>query len=221
MTNLIINLIPYCVLALAVLLQHINLPEVTIAFDGSVYEKHPKFRIHIADLLAKLVPTTKVRIRWFHFSYLHTKPNYSQKIQRSKHCLHCSFFYLIFNFSAKARLRYMIYSQMISISNCFSTLKLFVNFCSLFAVYNDNGKRWEWSGSSICGSCRIQTKLDMGLHMHILVYFVVSIIQGSGARMSGAKNWWRDRSRIGAMSLTEVKVIKGKVSPVCSMAGSL
>lgn len=45
--------------ALAVLLQHINLPEVTIAFDGSVYEKHPKFRIHIADLLAKLVPTTK------------------------------------------------------------------------------------------------------------------------------------------------------------------
>lgn len=57
--------------------------------------------------------------------------------------------------------------------------------------------------------------------MHILVYFVVSIIQGSGARRSGAKNWWRDRSRIGAMSLTEVKVIKGKVSPVCSMAGSL
>lgn len=65
MTNLIINLIPYCVVALAVavLLQHINLPEVTIAFDGSVYEKHPKFRIHIADLLAKLVPTTKVRLR--------------------------------------------------------------------------------------------------------------------------------------------------------------
>lgn len=61
----------------------------------------------------------------------------------------------------------------------------------------------------------------MGLHMHILVYFVVSIIQGSGARRSGAKNWWRDRSTIGAMSLTEVKVIKGKVSPVCSMAGSL
>lgn len=67
MTNLIINLIPYCVVALAVLLQHINLPEVTIAFDGSVYEKHPKFRIHIADLLAKLVPTTKVRLRWFYF----------------------------------------------------------------------------------------------------------------------------------------------------------
>lgn len=61
----------------------------------------------------------------------------------------------------------------------------------------------------------------MGLHMHILVYFVVSIIQGSGTRRSGAKNWWRDRSRIGAMSLTEVKVNKGKVSPVCSMAGSL
>lgn len=46
--------------------------------------------------------------------------------------------------------------------------------------------------------------------MHILVYFVVSIIQGSGARRSGAKNWWRDRSRIGAMSLTEVKVIDRK-----------
>lgn len=78
MTNLIINLIPYCVVALAVLLQHINLPEVTIAFDGSVYEKHPKFRIHIADLLAKLVPTTKVRLRWFYFSYLHTKPRFKE-----------------------------------------------------------------------------------------------------------------------------------------------
>lgn len=64
LTSLInIILILYFVVALAVLLQHINLPEVTIAFDGSVYEKHPKFRIHIADLLAKLVPTTKVRLR--------------------------------------------------------------------------------------------------------------------------------------------------------------
>lgn len=129
MTNLIINLIPYCVVALAVLLQHINLPEVTIAFDGSVYEKHPKFRIHIADLLAKLVPTTKVRLRWFCFSYLHTKPNYSLKIQRSKHCLHCSFFfYLISNFSAKARLRYRIYSKMISISNCFFYIEAFCEY---------------------------------------------------------------------------------------------
>ena len=46
---------------LAVLLQHINLPEVTIAFDGSLYEKHPKYSLHIGNLLAKLVPTTKVR----------------------------------------------------------------------------------------------------------------------------------------------------------------
>nr|XP_022287076.1 hexokinase-1-like [Crassostrea virginica] len=44
---------------LAVLLQHINLPEVTIAFDGSLYEKHPKYSLHIGNLLAKLVPTTK------------------------------------------------------------------------------------------------------------------------------------------------------------------
>lgn len=47
---------------LAVLLNHINLPEVTIAFDGSLYEKHPKYRVHIADLLAKLVPTTKTKL---------------------------------------------------------------------------------------------------------------------------------------------------------------
>lgn len=46
------------------------------------------------------------------------------------------------------------------------------------------------------------------------MYFVVSIIQGSGARRSGAKNWWRDRSRIGAMSLTEVKALRGKY-PQC------
>lgn len=129
MTNLIINLIPYCVVALAVLLQHINLPEVTIAFDGSVYEKHPKFRIHIADLLAKLVPTTKVWLRRFFFLFLHTKPNYSQKMQRSKHCLHCSFFFiLISNFSAKARLRYRIHSPMISISNCFFYIEAFCEY---------------------------------------------------------------------------------------------
>lgn len=48
-------------LVLAVLLNHINLPEVTIAFDGSLYERHPKYSFHIADLLAKLVPTTQVR----------------------------------------------------------------------------------------------------------------------------------------------------------------
>lgn len=124
MTNLIINLIPYCVVALAVLLQHINLPEVTIAFDGSVYEKHPKFRIHIADLLAKLVPTTKVRLRWFYFSYLHTKPRFKEA---SIVCI-VLFFYLISNFSAKARLRYRIYSKMISISNCFFYIEAFCEY---------------------------------------------------------------------------------------------
>ncbi|XP_048747104.2 hexokinase-1-like [Ostrea edulis] len=47
---------------LAVLLNHINLPEVTIAFDGSLYERHPKYSFHIADLLAKLVPTTQTKL---------------------------------------------------------------------------------------------------------------------------------------------------------------
>lgn len=64
----------------------------------------------------------------FFFLLLHTKPNYSQKMQRSKHCLHCSFFYLISNFSAKARLRYRIYSKMISISNCFFYIEAFCEY---------------------------------------------------------------------------------------------
>ncbi|KAK3098513.1 hypothetical protein FSP39_020231, partial [Pinctada imbricata] len=37
--------------ALAVLLNHISLPEVTIGIDGSLYEHHPKFHDHIMHLL--------------------------------------------------------------------------------------------------------------------------------------------------------------------------
>ncbi|KAK3098225.1 hypothetical protein FSP39_017388, partial [Pinctada imbricata] len=48
--------------ALAVLLNHINLPEVTIGIDGSLYEHHPKFHDHIMHLLTKLVPKTKSRL---------------------------------------------------------------------------------------------------------------------------------------------------------------
>ncbi|KAK3096666.1 hypothetical protein FSP39_002233, partial [Pinctada imbricata] len=47
-------------IALAVLLKHMNLPEVTIGIDGSLYEFHPKYHDHILDVLTKLVKDTKV-----------------------------------------------------------------------------------------------------------------------------------------------------------------
>ena len=46
--------------AMVVLLHHINLPEVTIAVDGSLYEHHPKYHDHMMDVLRKWVPNTKV-----------------------------------------------------------------------------------------------------------------------------------------------------------------
>ena len=46
--------------AMVVLLNHINLPEVTIAVDGSLYEHHPKYHDHMMDVLRKWVPNTKV-----------------------------------------------------------------------------------------------------------------------------------------------------------------
>ncbi|XP_060079672.1 hexokinase-1-like [Ylistrum balloti] len=48
--------------ACAVLLNHIDLPEVTIGIDGSVYEHHPRFHGYMMELLEKLVPGTKVKI---------------------------------------------------------------------------------------------------------------------------------------------------------------
>ncbi|KAJ8314657.1 hypothetical protein KUTeg_006807 [Tegillarca granosa] len=51
----------YCIAAAtAVLLYHINRPEVTIAVDGSLFEHHPKYEKHMLSLLSKLVPKTKV-----------------------------------------------------------------------------------------------------------------------------------------------------------------
>ncbi|XP_060079670.1 hexokinase-1-like [Ylistrum balloti] len=48
--------------ACAVLLNHIDLPEVTIGIDGSVYEHHPRFHGYMMELLEKVVPETKVKI---------------------------------------------------------------------------------------------------------------------------------------------------------------
>lgn len=48
--------------ALAVLLHHINEPEVSIGIDGSLYEHHPRFHDHMNTLLQKLVPSTKFRL---------------------------------------------------------------------------------------------------------------------------------------------------------------
>lgn len=48
------------VIAMVVLLNHINLPEVTIAVDGSLFEHHPTFRLHMETLIAKWRRETKV-----------------------------------------------------------------------------------------------------------------------------------------------------------------
>ncbi|XP_021370871.1 hexokinase-2-like [Mizuhopecten yessoensis] len=48
--------------ACAVLLNHIDLLEVTIGIDGSVYEHHPRFHGYMMELFEKLVPKTKVKI---------------------------------------------------------------------------------------------------------------------------------------------------------------
>lgn len=48
--------------AMVVLLNHINLPEVTIAIDGSLYEHHPKYHGHMMELVTKWVPKTKTKM---------------------------------------------------------------------------------------------------------------------------------------------------------------
>ena len=60
MIRLIFVVIFLCITALIVLLNHIKLPEVTIAIDGSLYEHHPKYHGHMMELVSKWVPKTKV-----------------------------------------------------------------------------------------------------------------------------------------------------------------
>ncbi|XP_052810741.1 hexokinase type 2-like [Mya arenaria] len=49
--------------AMVVLLNHIDLPEVTIAVDGSLYEHHPKYHNNMASFIAKWRPQTKTTLR--------------------------------------------------------------------------------------------------------------------------------------------------------------
>ena len=61
--HVIINCRLLYVTAMVVLLNHINLPEVTIAIDGSLYEHHPKYHQHMMDVIQKWRPQTKV-FKW-------------------------------------------------------------------------------------------------------------------------------------------------------------
>lgn len=45
---------------MVVLLNHIELPEVTIAIDGSLYEHHPKYHKYMMEIIEKWRPQTKV-----------------------------------------------------------------------------------------------------------------------------------------------------------------
>ncbi|KAH3726175.1 hexokinase type 2-like [Dreissena polymorpha] len=49
--------------AMVVLLNHINLPEVTIAVDGSLYEHHPKYHNNMVKLISTWCPQTKTTLR--------------------------------------------------------------------------------------------------------------------------------------------------------------
>lgn len=49
--------------AMVVLLNHIDLPEVTIAIDGSLYEHHPKYHQHMMDIVQKWRPQTKTTMK--------------------------------------------------------------------------------------------------------------------------------------------------------------
>ncbi|KAK6169749.1 hypothetical protein SNE40_020738 [Patella caerulea] len=48
--------------ALAVLIRHVNLPEVTVAIDGSLYEHHPKFHNYMMELISQLNLHTQVKL---------------------------------------------------------------------------------------------------------------------------------------------------------------
>ncbi|XP_045195352.2 hexokinase type 2-like [Mercenaria mercenaria] len=49
--------------AMVVLLNHINLPEVTIAIDGSLYERHPKYHQHMMEVVRKWRPQTQTTLK--------------------------------------------------------------------------------------------------------------------------------------------------------------
>lgn len=48
--------------AVAVIVNYIKLPEVTIGIDGSLYERHPKFHDNMMDIFTKFCPQTKVKL---------------------------------------------------------------------------------------------------------------------------------------------------------------
>ncbi|RUS81795.1 hypothetical protein EGW08_010432 [Elysia chlorotica] len=47
---------------MAVLVNHVALPEVTIAIDGSLFEKHPKYHDSMMEILSKFCSKSKVKL---------------------------------------------------------------------------------------------------------------------------------------------------------------
>lgn len=47
---------------MAVLVNHVALPEVTIAIDGSLFERHPKYHDSMMEILNKFCPSSKVKL---------------------------------------------------------------------------------------------------------------------------------------------------------------
>ncbi|GFS05393.1 phosphotransferase [Elysia marginata] len=47
---------------MAVLVNHVALPEVTIAIDGSLFERHPKYHDSMMEVLNKFCPKSKVKL---------------------------------------------------------------------------------------------------------------------------------------------------------------
>lgn len=76
--------------ALAVLLNHINEPEVSIGIDGSLYEHHPRFHHHMTTLLQKLVPSTKV---WYTENVKGKDTNLL--LPQPLHSIHFNFYFFI------------------------------------------------------------------------------------------------------------------------------
>lgn len=66
---------------MVVLLNHIELPEVTIAIDGSLYEHHPKYHKYMMEIIEKWRPQTKVGQIYFFFAVKR------QDITKVKECL--------------------------------------------------------------------------------------------------------------------------------------
>lgn len=49
--------------AVAALVNRTQLPEVTVAIDGSVYENHPKFHTSMMEILKNFCPKSKARYK--------------------------------------------------------------------------------------------------------------------------------------------------------------